>query len=280
MVKIVYVGYNKTGITSMAKFFRKLNYKVWDYEEQMVYCHTQWQEIFNPATNKDRIYQLIKEMYQHVDVVTDAPLFFYWREVYHVFPEVKFIFYEREIESWFDSWKFQHANICEVNERIPTVISWPILWIIKNICRYPKLYDINNYIIGLCRLWFNDNIYIRRTLLGKQPYCIPELVCRRNYSQHNADFIRNCPKNNSLILKKFGNYDELCPFLGIEKPEFKFPVLNTRDKCDKVLKMVHGNSDGFCNHPDNVQHVVAHGFYRFKIFLLVVVLIILVWIFV
>lgn len=258
MVKFVYCGYNKTGITSIATLFKKLNYKVWDYDEQLVYCHEGWLEIFNPTTTPERIRELIFQMYQNVDVVTDVPLFFYWREVEQVFPDCKFIFYERPIDKWWKSWVNQHKTVFRETNRLPDIIQYTILGnIFRYVFRFDMMKKYNDYNDQMYLFWFNNELKPRRKLFQTQPYVIPELISKKNYQAYNADFLTNCPKHKQLVIKKYGDMDEFCSLIGIDKPDFDFPRENTTENNDKLKKLASRKED--FDHPLRLYHLRKQG---------------------
>ena len=73
-------------------------------------------------------------MYKNVDVVTDAPAYFFWKELMEIFPAAKCIFHEREAEAWFVSLKNQMDKICE-RKKLPDALQRILIRILS-----PKMY--------------------------------------------------------------------------------------------------------------------------------------------
>ena len=104
-MKYLYVGYSKTGTKTIASVFKILGFDVYDLEETMLFHSHQWIKIVDPRTSEQDKKRIIYSMFKNIDVVTDHPANYYWELIREVFPDCKFIFHEREVESWYKSVK-------------------------------------------------------------------------------------------------------------------------------------------------------------------------------
>ena len=65
-LKYIYAGYSKCGTKTMAKVFKTLGFKVFDYEENCVYLHNEWAAYFDPKKSKEeRIAMLRSKLVLH-----------------------------------------------------------------------------------------------------------------------------------------------------------------------------------------------------------------------
>ena len=85
IMKIICVGYWKTGTKSMTKALTTLGYNVYDFEEQIMYLKHLWDKFFDGTVTDQDIYEAFKD----VDVIIDGPTVAFWSEIYKVFPEAK-----------------------------------------------------------------------------------------------------------------------------------------------------------------------------------------------
>ena len=85
-MKVICVGFWKTGTKSMSKALKVLGYDcIYDYEEQYLYLWDLWKKFFNGTVTDTDIYNALKD----IDVLIDGPTILFWSEIYHVFPDAK-----------------------------------------------------------------------------------------------------------------------------------------------------------------------------------------------
>ena len=84
-LKFIYCGYSKTGTKTIAAVFRTLGFTVHDYEETALYNIKAWLKFLDPKTTHSQKITLLRETFENVDVVTDAPHFFYWEQLLEAF---------------------------------------------------------------------------------------------------------------------------------------------------------------------------------------------------
>ena len=109
-LKFIYCGYSKTGTKTIAAVFRTLGFTVHDYEETALYNINAWLKFLDPKTTHSQKITLLRETFENVDVVTDAPHFFYWEQLLEAFPEAKCIIWNRDKDHWFRSYQTQHES--------------------------------------------------------------------------------------------------------------------------------------------------------------------------
>lgn len=100
-LQYIYIGFNKCGTKSIAAAFKLLGFKVYDYEENIVYLNKEWRKFVESKLSTKQRLDLLRKMYENVDVAVEGPCTFYWKELLEIFPDCKAIFYERETESWY-----------------------------------------------------------------------------------------------------------------------------------------------------------------------------------
>jgi len=86
-MKVIYVGFSKTGTKTMASAFRILGYKCYDSLEYYTYQKDEWKMIFLKGGTKEDF----KKMLEDVDATTDVPGCFYWEQILEAFPDLKVI---------------------------------------------------------------------------------------------------------------------------------------------------------------------------------------------
>merc|ERR1712226_448379 len=136
-LKYIYAGYSKCGTKTIAEVFRILGFVVHDFEETVVDDLDYWLKFYNENTTTEERKQILYEMYKNVDVVTDAPAFYFWKELMEVFPEAKCIFHEREEKVWFKSFQNQMDKIC-ARKKLPDPLQNGLTFLIS-----PTLHKYN-----------------------------------------------------------------------------------------------------------------------------------------
>ena len=75
----------KTGTKSLKAALIELGYKVYDYEENLLFLNNDWRRICSEGGNTEDFYQ----MYKNVDAVSDVPACYFWDEIHKAFPDSK-----------------------------------------------------------------------------------------------------------------------------------------------------------------------------------------------
>ena len=69
-----------------------------------------------------------------------------------------------------------------------------------------------------CRSFFSKKQGFRNWDLS-QPE-VDEMVCKKNYRMHCADFMRNCPVEKRLVLERLDcGWEVVCDFVGKDVPD-------------------------------------------------------------
>ena len=86
-MKVIYVGFPKTGTKTMAEAFRILGLNCYDFMENYEDLGDDWMRILTQGGRAEDF----KMMYKDVDAVTDIPCCYFWEELLQAFPEAKVI---------------------------------------------------------------------------------------------------------------------------------------------------------------------------------------------
>jgi hypothetical protein len=84
-MKLICTGLLKTGSKSIAHALRILGYKVYDFDEQLLYYGDEWYDLFYRNKVPD-FYRMFKA---DVDAVVDFPCNLFYEELMEAFPEAK-----------------------------------------------------------------------------------------------------------------------------------------------------------------------------------------------
>lgn len=99
--KIFVISYQKSGTKSVGKFFKDHNFRVASHG-------VSFQNEWNLKWFKGDFDAIIKSPeFKSYQVFEDDPWFFpdFYKFLYHKFPKSKFVFFKRDVNSWFDSMK-------------------------------------------------------------------------------------------------------------------------------------------------------------------------------
>ena len=99
--KIFCISYQRTGTTSVSKFYRMNGYKVVDWS----FDRKSWTEYFING-DYEKIFR--SKEFRKFQVFEDHPWFLldFYRVVYHRFPDAKFVHFVRDSNDWFESLKY------------------------------------------------------------------------------------------------------------------------------------------------------------------------------
>ena len=271
-MKYLLVSYSKCGTKSYTQAFRQLGFdqsKICDFKENVIDHNDFWYEILQQKTSKKRTQELFYNMYKDKILAADVPCIHYWYEIYQVFPEVKFIFYQRDLEKWLKSMENQWESINNITCR-PDWVSSILVFIFSPLRR--KLRKLLH--LTLEKTMAGSTYRPRRDWLGrKMPFS--DLHVSQSYRKHCADFLytvttKNMDKDKVLILdeKTVYQWKPLCDFLGKEVP---------KDLTGEVLPFPHENRDGEYTKEfvEQVKPVIVREFLTRSA--LMIILVILIW---
>lgn len=85
-MKVLVIGFPKTGTKSLHAALKKLGYTVYDYEHNFYYLRKQWLKVLSKeGGTKEDFY----EMYRDVDASMDILFCVFWKEILEAFPDTK-----------------------------------------------------------------------------------------------------------------------------------------------------------------------------------------------
>ena len=84
-MKVLFVGYAKTGTKTMCVALKTLGYTVYDYDDNFYRLGKQWLKIMSEGGTKEDFYS----MYKDIDATVDAPACLFWEEILEAFPDTK-----------------------------------------------------------------------------------------------------------------------------------------------------------------------------------------------
>ena len=230
-LKYIYAGYSKCATKTMAEAFRVLGFIVHDFEETILDDMDLWLKFYDEETSDSERKQILYDMYKNVDVVTDAPAFFFWKELMEIFPDAKCIFFEREEESWFESYRNQMEKIC-ARKNLPDPLHYLMLRILS-----PTMYKYTKWAHSdLMGHFISKQFVSRKWNMSKGT--INKMIACKNYRMHCADFLRNCPAEKRLILESMNcGWQVICDYVGKEIPDLRWPHKNKNGSINKELFM-------------------------------------------
>ncbi|XP_039260029.1 uncharacterized protein LOC120336419 [Styela clava] len=205
-MKILIVGFCKTGTKSVEKALEFLGYKVADYWSVNVKHYEVWK---NYTTGKGCLDDL-RYMYAGVDVASDLPAYMYWEDFLKAFPGIKLIFMTRDEDGWLKSWH-KHWN-----ERNSGILSMPLALFSPTARKCIKMFHLEGY------TFFNAPPQsFRKSYEG-----IPDEVLKKVYREHNKNILKNAPRDRLLVLGLKEGWKPLCSFLDKPIPDIEFPHCN------------------------------------------------------
>ena len=215
-LKYIYAGFSKTGTKTIAEVFRTLNFVVHDYEETALYNVDNWLKFLNPETGRAEKIKILRDTFENVDVVTDAPHFFFWEELMEAFPEAKCIIWKRNSASWFKSFKNQTESSLDLvsvfGKRIhPKIAEAFVLPFSFMFC--PTLYKISTM-----------GVYVQTLINGYSATTpavhLSEIDCIRNYNQHVNYLIAKLGATDKLLVLNEINcgWQVICDFCKVPVP--------------------------------------------------------------
>ncbi|XP_031563759.1 uncharacterized protein LOC116299268 [Actinia tenebrosa] len=199
-MKVICAGLPQTGTTSIAHALRILGYKVYDYDEQILYYMNEWLDLYKHGKVPD-----FYAMFKDVDVVIDYPGNFFFEEIMEAFPDAKVILSEREEDIWIRRYVNNMELFASTNKLI-----------IK----------MQNLIPTFKKFWFVI-LNLRMASLGisdpKSSY-----ICRKRYRWHNDRVKSVVPADKLLVYSVKQGWEPLCEFTGKKIPDQPFPHLNIK----------------------------------------------------
>lgn len=131
MLKILGVGYPRTGTSTLCEALRILGYNAIHHAPSRV-------SLYPPDRNESDNYAWWRR-YDDIDAVTDAPAAMYWRELTIAYPGAKCILTVRDDGSWWESIK-RHTNTIRTGNDLSHIRYTDALHTLLFSCPEPSLY--------------------------------------------------------------------------------------------------------------------------------------------
>ena len=203
-MKIICVGYSKSGTKSMAKALSELGFVVHDYENHLNLNLDNYIALLKGEEHEN----LLKEMYENVDAVVAFPAYIVWYKIFKKFPNSKVILTSREsYDVWYKSFEktFKLTNFSKPRSTkfIHSLMSKT----------WSKIYTLKE--LGWTRL----NYELRTTAHLKESWI-------DSLKLHEASVKQLVPKDQFFCFKTGEGWERLCQFLNKEPPKTDFPKEN------------------------------------------------------
>lgn len=205
MCKVFVIGLNRTGTMSMETALELLNYKVKPYSDQLVY------DVYKTQSP----IELIKKQSKNYDAFRDIPWCKYWKCIYEIYPNAKYILTVRDNpDKWLNSLTNHTINFVSQNRK--------------------EVLETNRLIYGYRYPAYHKNEF-------KKQYIEHNLKVRR-FFKGKDNFIEMCLSDDK------DNWNTLCNFLHREKMiDVSFPYTNISKKAylNRVKMIMHSNPEKF-----------------------------------
>ncbi|XP_039250628.2 uncharacterized protein LOC120328257 [Styela clava] len=210
-MKILIVGFLKTGTKSMCQALRILGYNVSEHGRHFEELYEEWMEFLEGKGNFENLHQ----MFEGYDATSDTFAIAYWKEFLKAFPDIKLILTMHD-----DKYKCAKSFINQYTKYNESAFSFPL-----------SVFSMK------ARRWFD----LERKSVAK--FCKPPSeitgfeICKKfpildqdqyakYYEDHNNDVIENAPRDQLLIFNVKEGWGPVCQFLGYEIPDVPFPHEN------------------------------------------------------
>lgn len=217
-MKIIGVGWGRTGTTSLQKALNILGYKcfhgcsVLQAKNKSEHIDFFLKAVQLKKEDKAKEINFI-EYFKDYDAGVDMNIAYFYKELITLYPDSKVILTIRDFDSWYDSF----YNTLYVND-LKTIKEKGIT---QEIEMFNSLY-YNTTFEGR----FEDREYMKIL-----------------YLKHIEDIKSIIPKER-LLVYDLSNWEDLCEFLGKEIPDVEFPVENThQDMIDFISNRKSEDSD-------------------------------------
>ena len=213
-MKIICVGYSRSGTKSMAKALTELGFVVHDFDNHVNLNLENYIALLKGEEHEN----LLKEMYENVDAVVAFPAYVVWYKIFKKFPNSKVILTSREsYDAWYKSFEILSKQTFESRLRYhQTKFSKPrTTKFIHSLMSktWSKIYALEE--LGFTRL----NLEVRTTTHLKESWI-------DNLKLHEASVKQLVPKDQFLCFKAGEGWERLCQFLNKDPPKTDFPKEN------------------------------------------------------
>ena len=185
--KVFVIGFQKTGTTSLEHALQKMHYRVYGGDKDLM-----------KFDNTENLKNYISETLKSWDAVQDMPWPLFYRELYELYPNAKYILTFRDTEKWIVSVVKYFASI-----RIPLhrkIYNVPCAEGYENV--YRKVYDEHNMMV---REFFKDKQNFIEMEMGRN-FDYKTLCDFLNISQIPKEEFPHSRNNKKRILPNYKLY--------------------------------------------------------------------------
>lgn len=221
-MRILCLGYSRTGTFSLYTALRMLGYKPYHMAEALknadvdLPCWVEGIEAKLLGTGKPWGREEFDKLTGRYDAVMDVPCILFVEELIAAYPDAKIILTERPVEGWLRSMK----------NAVGEVFSWRrwryVSWADKELAG-PLWHLVGHTLMK--HVWDDNNF----SDISK---------AKQHYLEHNELVRKVCPPERLLEFKLGGGWEPLCEFLGAKVPDVPYPNVNDKEMFIGVHKMV------------------------------------------
>nr|XP_039254238.1 uncharacterized protein LOC120331228 [Styela clava] len=210
-MKILIVGFLKTGTKSMCQALRILGYNVSEHGRNFEELYEDWMEFLQGKGN----FEDLRKMFRGYDATSDTLVLAYWKEFLKAFPDIKLILTIRD-----DKYECAKSFINQYTKYNESAFSFPLSVFSLKARRW---WDLErDSVAKFCKPPFE----IKGYEICKKIPILDQDQYAKYYEDHNNDVLENAPRDQLLIFNVKEGWDPVCQFLGHELPDVPFPHEN------------------------------------------------------
>jgi len=215
MVKVICVGFPKTGTKSLSKALCMLGYSnIYDYLENVDYFFYEYIDVFKSKMALEKVLDEYEK--RNPDAIIDMPPSFFFEEFHKRFPDAKIILTVRKEDAWFKS-------LQKMNRTLMGDYHWMTYFSSTAV-------NFEFFMRTLYQFMFGTGVE-------------NEWLWKMHYRRHNAYVKAVVPSENLLVFDVNKGWDPLCKFLEVKKPEENFPFVNAAGSKGNILERLLSETD-------------------------------------
>ncbi len=205
MLKVIGVGYGRTGTTSLKHALGLLGHSPCHHMSELIDNEALSQKWYDVTFNDNREWNKVFEGYQ---ATLDWPSTSYWRELADYYPQAKLILTVRDSESWYKS---MVKTVLPVMEN-PLGEKGSATWLRR---------------MTSIKLIRNDTFNGMGLTDSKATI--------QRFEQHNKEVMATFGSERLLVFQAQDGWGPLCNFLGVPVPDVPFPHSNSASQFPQQL---------------------------------------------
>ncbi|XP_039259639.2 uncharacterized protein LOC120336104 [Styela clava] len=210
-MKVLIVGFLKTGTKSTCEALRILGYNVSEHGRNFEELYEDWMKVLKG----DGHFEDLRHMFKGYDATSERFAMAFWKDFLKAFPDIKLILTKRD-----DKHKFAKSFINQFTKYNESAFSFPLSVFSLTARRW---FDIQRDVIAkVCKPHFDSKgfeVCKKFPILDHDQYA-------KYYEDHNNDVIKNAPRDQLLVFNVKEGWGPVCQFLGHEIPDVPFPYEN------------------------------------------------------